>query len=277
MASGHHPSTRPYILARTPDESRRLTAQHQLLEPLTRRLFAEAGIASGMRVLDVGSGSGDVALLAAELVGPTGTVVGVELDEDSVRLAAERSRAVKNVRFVHGDLATIELEGEFDAVVGRFVLMHLSDPATILRRLLALLRAGGLVAFQEPVLAMPWVSSPESPALEQVRRLRDDAFARGNPVESQMGLKLHGVFVEVGLQPVHVWLEALIGVGTDWPGYVYIAETMRSLLPMYRQIGVLGVDDLDVNSLAERLRNEIGRANGSTMIQPTVSAWSAKP
>src|SRR5215204_5640520 len=67
-----------YLLGRSDHETARLQRQAQLYGPLTRRLLVEAGIGSGMRVLDVGSGAGDVALLVAEMVGPMGQVVGVD-------------------------------------------------------------------------------------------------------------------------------------------------------------------------------------------------------
>ena len=67
-----------YILGRSDAETRRLIVQHQLYGPFTRQFLTASGITAGMKVLDVGSGAGDVALLLAELVGPQGRVVGVE-------------------------------------------------------------------------------------------------------------------------------------------------------------------------------------------------------
>ena len=72
-------------------ERERLQDQATLLNPFTRYLFEDAGIGPGMRVLDVGSGMGDVALLAAEMVGPTGAVAGVDKNHDV--LVAARQRA----------------------------------------------------------------------------------------------------------------------------------------------------------------------------------------
>ena len=69
-----------YALGRSDDEHARLTEQANFLRPLTERFFKKAGIAPGMKVLDVGSGVGDVAFLVAELVGPDGKVVGVDMD-----------------------------------------------------------------------------------------------------------------------------------------------------------------------------------------------------
>jgi SAM-dependent methyltransferase len=279
MAGDTQPSRRQYPLSRSPEEARRLIAQNQLFGPLTHKLFVDAGINRGMRVLDVGSGAGDVALLAVELVGPTGRVTGVEIDEASVQLAASRAGSAghRNVHFIHGDAATADLDEQFDAIVGRFVLMHLPEPVAILRRLVGHLRAGGVAAFQEPELARSWLSYPRSPALEQVREIRERAFHTGTTAEPHMALKLFGVLSAAGLPAPKGWMESLLGGGVDWPGYDYLAETMRSLLPSYRRAGVAGVEDLEIDSLAERLRDEIGRTGGTLVLQPVVSAWSVKP
>lgn len=61
-----------YALGRSADEHQRLQQQAALFRPITERFFRSAGLAPGMRVLDVGSGAGDVVFLAAEVVGPTG-------------------------------------------------------------------------------------------------------------------------------------------------------------------------------------------------------------
>jgi SAM-dependent methyltransferase len=87
-----------YILGHSEREIARLKAQAAELDPITRRFLCEAGIVSGMRVLDVGSGAGDVAFLAAELVGATGEVVGVDLAP-----AANRSRPLTCGRSFTGE------------------------------------------------------------------------------------------------------------------------------------------------------------------------------
>ena len=93
---------------------------------MTRRWLVEAGIRTGLRVLDVGSGVGDVALLAAELVGPTGEVVGTDRVDTPLALAAERAaaRRLTNLRFLVCDPAETTFDEPFDAVVGRYVLMY---------------------------------------------------------------------------------------------------------------------------------------------------------
>ena len=120
-------------------------------EPGTRRLLEDAGVGPGMRVLDLGTGAGDVALIAAELVGPTGSVVALDQNPEILQTAYHRSQAagLDQITFVAGDLHTAELAGQFDAIVGRLVLMYVPDAAEVLSRLSTQLRAGGLVAFQD--------------------------------------------------------------------------------------------------------------------------------
>ncbi|MQA77998.1 MAG: methyltransferase domain-containing protein [Streptosporangiales bacterium] len=96
--------------------------------PLTEWMLREAGVTEGMRVLDVGSGAGDVALLAADLVGPDGLVVGVDLDAEVLKTARQRVHGRSNVEFVTGDCRSAELGDGFDAVVGRLALLYVSDP-----------------------------------------------------------------------------------------------------------------------------------------------------
>jgi hypothetical protein len=67
-----------YVLGHSPAEMRRLENQGTMLRPITERLLRNAGIDAGMRVLDLGCGAGDVSMLAAELVGPEGSIVGID-------------------------------------------------------------------------------------------------------------------------------------------------------------------------------------------------------
>jgi SAM-dependent methyltransferase len=83
----------PYILGHSDAELRRLMLQAAILKPITRRLLLEGGLQPGMRVLDIGCGSGDVSLLLAEMVGSTGSVVGIDRGPAAVALVRDRARA----------------------------------------------------------------------------------------------------------------------------------------------------------------------------------------
>ena len=94
--------------------------------------------------MDIGSGGGDTALLAAELVGDSGEVLGVDRSPVAIAAAQERMNALgkRNISFRQGDPAAVEIAGKFDAVVGRYVLMFNPDPVAMLRSLVWRLRAG---------------------------------------------------------------------------------------------------------------------------------------
>ena len=81
-----------YVLGQSPYEYERLTLQAKVVGPFTEKFFMMAGLGQGMRVLEVGSGMGDVALLAAEIVGPGGRVLGVDRDATGLENARERAR-----------------------------------------------------------------------------------------------------------------------------------------------------------------------------------------
>ena len=138
-------------LGRSAAETRRLILQHQIYGPITRQFLIAAGITRGMKVLDLGSGAGDVAMLLADLVGPQGRVVGIDVNGDILDTARPRVGAAgwTNVEFVIGDLEHLDVPTDFDAVVGRWILMYLAEPADLLRRVQAHVRPGGIIAFHE--------------------------------------------------------------------------------------------------------------------------------
>jgi 2-polyprenyl-3-methyl-5-hydroxy-6-metoxy-1,4-benzoquinol methylase len=140
-----------YIFGRSEGELQRLAQQAALVEPETEELFLRSGIGAGMHVLEIGSGAGDVAMLAGRLVRPNGSVLGVERSADSVGLATDRVAAAANVkvRFKVGDINSYQPSASYDALVGRFVLPYLNNPPAVLRRLASHVRPGGVIAFIE--------------------------------------------------------------------------------------------------------------------------------
>src|SRR6201997_275070 len=109
-----------YALGYTDTEHERLIRQAALIAPYTERLFRQAGIGPGQRVLDLGSGIGDVSMLLARIVGPSGEVVGIERDASSIGRAKARAAAagLLNVSFMQTDVSDISSDKLFDAAVG---------------------------------------------------------------------------------------------------------------------------------------------------------------
>jgi SAM-dependent methyltransferase len=269
----HPQDSNAYILSRSEAELRRLVLQDQLLGGITRSFFERAGLREGMHVLDIGSGAGGVAILAASMVGTSGSVVGVEIDADSVGAATKRASeaGVTNVTFETGDVATATWSGPFDAAIGRLVLMHLPDPTAILARLRAVLRPDGVIAFLEGTMAAPWLSRPRSPTLVEIQRVRIRAVDRVQ-ANLHMGLDLRRAFLRAGLGDPHLSAEALVGGGPNWPGFDFIEATIRSLMPTWIRAGIEGADLIVLDGLAERIRQEVGD-EGTVTMHPHVGAW----
>lgn len=278
IASGA-PAAAPYVLGHSAEELKRLTLQARLLEPITRRLLLTAGVASGMRVLDVGTGVGDVAFLAAELVGPSGHVVGADRAPYAVAQAAERGKAesVTNVSFVEGDPSEMPFDRPFDAVVGRYVLMYQRDPAATLRALAARLKIGGLIVFHE----LDWGgarSSPPAPTYDQCCRWVIDALRCGG-ADPYMGTKLYSAFVQAGLPPPVMHLEAPIGGPADPSGRVTdLLQTIfpRSLVATLEQFDVAKASEIDADNLPGRMYEEVTKLRSVIVGRSEVGAWSRK-
>jgi SAM-dependent methyltransferase len=261
-------------------EARRLERQAELFERPTRRLFEDAGITTGMKVLDLGSGAGDVAFLAAELVGPTGCVVGVDLDRAVVATARARARALglTQVSFIAGDVREVELQRDFDAVVGRFVLMYLADPVAGLRAALSALRDDGRVAFYEANMGAAVSSFPVSPLHQLLGKCVNETCARGG-AELAMGTKLYQVFLAAGLEAPQLCSEALIGGGRDWVQRftaAYGANILRSLLPLMLRYGVATEEELGLETFEHRYCEEVLSQGSIIQWLTCVGAWARK-
>src|SRR4051794_11356552 len=166
-----------YVLGHSEAELARLVSQSSFFGDLTEDLLRRAGVGSGMRVLDVGCGAGDVSFLARSLVGAGGSVHGVDLSEAAVATARERAAAAEaeNVTFEKADLRSLETAERFDAIVGRLILLYLGDPLSAVRSLARLLQPGGVIIFQEFDLTTAR-SVPEVPLFEEYMDLVRQAF-----------------------------------------------------------------------------------------------------
>lgn len=264
-----------YVLGDSSHERKRLQGQANLVNPFMISLLERAGITAGMRVLDVGSGAGDVALLLADMVGEDGYVVGVDSNPAILATARDRVAAAgyKNISFIHSDIREVTLEGEFDAVVGRLVLTYLANPSEAIQRATRFLRPGGIVAFQEFDLTNAMVSLPHAPICDKIRYWTVETFRHAG-VQIQMGFKLHKTFTDAGLSAPQMHLDALIGGSETWAGYAYSAAFIRSILPSIEKFGIATAAEIDIDTLAERFRNEVVSRNGVVMISTWVSAWT---
>jgi ubiquinone/menaquinone biosynthesis C-methylase UbiE len=271
------PSTPEYAFGYSESEQQRLISQAAYYGALTEALFRRAGLQPGMHVLDVGCGAGDVSLLAAALVGPTGSVLGVDTAASSVAFARQRARAagLEHVAFRQSEIAALEPDRQFDALVGRFVLMYLADPAATLARLLRFVRPGGLVVFQEIEISMVR-TVPEAPLFLACREWIRETLRRAG-FTNDMGSQLYPTFLRAGLPGPEMILAGRVEGGAGSPVYPLIAETVRSLLPMMERLGVATAETVQPDTLATRLKAEVCAGGGVVIPPPLIGAWARKP
>jgi SAM-dependent methyltransferase len=265
-----------YVLGRSAEEVERLQSQAAFIRPFTDRLFRDAGIARGMKVLDLGSGAGDVALLAARLVGQEGAVLGIDTNPAILEVARARAAQHRNVFFEAGDIRTLSLARDFDAVVGRYVLMFNSDPAHTMREIVDHLRPGGIAAFQEPDFTQGPYAAPPSSLLDQIGHWITEAF-RTSGADTAMGLKLRNLYLRAGLSDLHLEADRLIGGGPDWGGYSHLAGLLKSVLPFLETSGITTAKEVQPDTLEQRLRHDIVSRDGIVVWLTIVRLWGRKP
>jgi len=263
-----------YPLGYSAEEGRRLAAQAAMLEDLTADVLRRAGLAPGMRVLDLGCGVGDVSLLAARIVGETGSVLGVDRSASSLEVAGQRAATLglRQVRFAEAELDTFTSTEQFDALIGRLVLLYLREPVAVLRRLARQVRSGGIVAFQEYDMTQ-CAQVPPSALFTQVRRWLLDAFVAGG-AELDMGTRLYSTFLRAGLPPPTLIATSRVEAGPDTQGYEYFCGVLRSLLPLIERTGIASASQVEIDTLARRLKED-ALAHERVLFPPRmIGAWT---
>jgi ubiquinone/menaquinone biosynthesis C-methylase UbiE len=267
--------TAEYVLGHSDRELERLSNQARLLEAITREFFIDAGIVPGMRILDVGTGAGDVAFLAADLAGEKGSVVGVDRAPAAIVTARRRAeeRSARNVSFREGDAAAMTFGESFDAVVGRYVLLFQADAADMLRQLARHVRPGGLIVFHEP----DWSavrSVPPAPTYDRCCRwIGETGILEGS--SWNMADKLHAAFLAAGLPAPTMRMKTFIGGGTEVEEWLRaVAEITATLLPAMEKFGVARAAEIDLATLAERMSQEVAQNNSMIVWRSEIGAWS---
>ena len=268
--------TSHYALGNTDAEHERLIRQATILAPLTERFFRHACIRPGQRVLDLGSGVGDVAMLAAGLVGPTGEVVGVERDTRSIARARTRvaEAGLNNVIFTQSDVRQLPVDKPFDAVVGRFILQFLPDPAVALQLMSQLVCPGGVVAFHEPCWSPILPLAAHLPLWSACASLIRESLERSGG-NTEMGLALYRTFQQAGLPAPTLQME--IPVGDNPAAALWIYDLFCTLLPQMQQLN-LSLEGLgNVDTLLERIQSEVESSKNSVPCVALIGASSHRP
>ena len=265
-----------YVLGSAEAEHDRLIRQGRRLAKYTEHLFREAGVGAGQRVLDIGSGVGEVALLVARLVEDSGSVVGI--DRDAAALAKARARVAEaglnNVRFIESDIASMDDSRPFDAIVGRYVLMFQPDPVAVLRALSARVRPGGVIVLQEASWLAFFSQVAHLPLWTGCATLVCEALRRGQ-VHTDMGLVLFRAFEDIGYPVPSMRIDIPIDQGPDMRRWLY--DLLLTLRPRIQELGLSLEPVGDVDTLLVRLERELDDHRSYAVGVGLVGAWSRRP
>jgi ubiquinone/menaquinone biosynthesis C-methylase UbiE len=264
--------TSQYALGSTDAEHERLIRQAKRIAPITERFFREAGIGSGQRVLDLGSGVGDVAMLVAGLVGPTGSVEGVERDPLSLTRARARVAEVglHNVTFTQCDVTNIAANGPFHAAVVRFILEFLPDPTAVLRSLAHLVRPGGILAFLASSWAPMFAISAHLPLWSSTASVIREILCRSG-VNLELGPAFYRSFRSAGLPAPTMQME--VPLGNDPEFILWIYDFLSSLRPQAERLRLFMDSVGDFATLPARLQAEVAASSGVASRMAVVGAW----
>ncbi len=267
-----------YAMGFTNRERERLIRQGTIMREPTAATFHAAGIGPGMHVLDLGSGVGDVAMLVADLVGPTGSVLGLDRDDDSISWATRRvtEAGYTNIRFQACEFNEFTDPRPYDALVGRFILMYLPDPAPILQRLSAQLRSGGIISFFEPDYTVLSIARPDVPLVRQCEQWFVAAL-RASGARVDMGMRLYQTYRAAGFVKGGTIVSHLSWCGIQPALATFYSETIRSVLPKILQHNIASSDEVDIDTLAERLEAAIREADPQWVGVRYVGGWASKP
>ena len=145
-----------YSLATGADAVRRLHLLHRIYSPAAKRVLLQAGLKEGMRVADFGCGVGATTRMLAEMVGPSVSVTGIDVNTVQLQQAAAwcAKGQLTNISLLRASACSTGLPRDaFDLVYCRFLLLHLTDPVSCLREMRDVLKRGGTLVVEDGDLA----------------------------------------------------------------------------------------------------------------------------
>ena len=193
-----------YAIAGGAEGKSRLKILAKAMQPYTQTFLQHLGITLGMSCLDLGCGGGDVTFELAKLVGETGRVVGIELDETVVELTRQdfQQLGLTNVEFKVADALTLNEEDSYDVAYTRFLLTHLDRPQRIIEKMRTAIKPNGSIAIED-IQFSGHFCHPDCPAFDRYLQLYQKVVIDkgGDP---EIGAKLPGMLCHAGFKSIDV-------------------------------------------------------------------------
>lgn len=232
----------------------------------------------GAVVLEIGCGNGELTHQLSNLVGPEGTIIALDNNEQSLAAAERRAEEFEfsNVQFVSSDISSPPFDlkliesNSIDVLVGRRILMYLKNPSTVIKELSKYLKQGGLAVFQESDPTAVPASIADMPAHDKANQwIKSMLLSEG--VHMSMGLSLPRTLIDSGLEFEKVFAEAVIqGQGEQF----LLSDMIKVLTQRLINTGISNQKDID--SLTQELIRESEDNSKVYISDMSFCAWAKK-
>jgi ubiquinone/menaquinone biosynthesis C-methylase UbiE len=201
----------------------RQQAQDILLKPVADILIDRAQAKAGERIVDVGCGSGAIAIALAQEAGPSGHVLGIDISAPMLESARQIAPASLPVDFVLADATVYPFDpASFDLLVSRFGVMFFAEPVRSFANLRRALKPSGRLAFacwreprENPFFMVPLQAVyKHAPKMPQLGPEEPGPFAFASEARVQRILSEAG-FTGIAMEPCNLSLDSAIGRGLD--------------------------------------------------------------
>ncbi len=251
-------------------EIERLDVQGKAMEPESRRMLDLIGVSAGWTCLDIGCGPGGITGLLSALVGPSGKVVGLDMNAQFLEHA--RGAANPNTEFVLGDAYNSGLSSaSFDLVHMRFVASTAGDPERLLEEAKRLAKLGGTIALQEPD-GSTLNCFPPHPSWDKLKAALLGAF-RGVGADLELARRLYHVVYHFGLADVQ-FRPFIVGVRAQDPMVDYLPSTVQSLRSTVLKLGLMAETELE--DALSCCREHLARPGTAFTMYTVAQVWGRK-
>lgn len=262
-----------YVIRGGSDGRERLRILARVMQPTTLSLLDQVGLAAGASCLDLGCGGGDVSFDLARLVGPTGKVLGVDMDKEELAIAEREAKAQKldNVSFEISDITEWQKDPEFNLAYGRFILTHLQDPAKILAKLFQSLHPGGAVVVED-IDFTGYFCYPASSAFDRYIELYSEVVHRAG-ADPNIGPRLPSLLIEANFENVQLNVVQPAGLQGE-------VKIMQPLTMDYIRTPVLAHElatEQEIDEIVEELYAYARDARTVLSLPRVVQTWGYRP
>lgn len=260
-----------YLLATGEQAVSRLDLMHRIFGPGTRQLLETAGLAPGMRVAEIGCGTGLTAMWIAKLIGPHGSVIAVDASHEQLQVAERNAwnAGITNLSFHGASAYDLGLPGElFDLVFSRFLLCHLDDPAKALREMNSILKPGGVLVCEDHDDGGIF-TEPQTHAYQRLVEI-SEAVNRARGLDSYIGLKLPGLVRRAGFSHPQVRVNQLAFLRGEEKKFWEI--TLREAAPAIVAAGASTPSELE--AICQEMQNIASDESILLMLARVTQVWA---